>query len=75
MTAHRANIALSNAYVDGRRFGDVVFTVLDVDSKQVRIEWLEWLTMRELVVSYPKSGRVEYAVAKTHGVNIVVHPQ
>jgi hypothetical protein len=39
MTAKRVHIALSNSFVDGRRFGEIVVTLLNVSDSDVRMEW------------------------------------
>jgi hypothetical protein len=71
MTARRTIVALSAPYVDGRRYGDPVVTLLSISGSSVH---LTWRTNRDLAISYPASTDVEYAVSKTRGVKIYLQP-
>ena len=72
MTSRRVNIALSASYLDGRKYGDIVVTFLRITPGDVHIVWR---TKRDLIVTYPASGDVEYAVSKVRGVKIYLQPQ
>jgi hypothetical protein len=72
MTSRRVNVALSAYYVDGRKYGDIVVTFLRITAGDVH---LIWRTKRDLIVTYPASGDVEYAVSKVRGVKIYLQPQ
>jgi len=72
MTATRTIIRFSNAFVDGRTFGDTVVILTGVDSGKVRSVWTN---NREFVVKYPGAASLEFAVARTHGVSIKLEPE
>jgi len=72
MTATRTIIKFSNAVVSGRTFGDTVVVLTGVDCGSVHSTWA---TNREFVVTYPQTGGVEFAVAKTRGVSIKLDPK
>lgn len=72
MTATRTIVKLSNAFIDGRRFGDTVVVLTDVACGNVRCEWS---SNRDFVVHYPHTAGVEFAVAMTHGVRIRLEPE
>jgi hypothetical protein len=65
----RTLVALSNPNVDGVKDGEVVLTLSGV-SDDASIIRLEWQTNRKQQITYPKGATVEYAVTKTHGVEI-----
>jgi hypothetical protein len=67
--ATRTYVALSNAAVDGSERGNVVLTLLHLEKDAGQVT-LTWKTNRVLVITYPASGEIEYAVSKTRGIVI-----
>lgn len=72
MTATRTVVTFSNALVDGRALGSTVLVLTGVDCGAVSCKWT---SNREFVVRYPRIAGVEFAVAKTHGAIITLHPE
>jgi hypothetical protein len=65
----RTLVVLSDAKVDGTKKGEVILTLsrFSEDPSAIR---LEWQTNRKLQILYLNGAVVEYAVTKTHGVEI-----
>jgi hypothetical protein len=73
IAATRTYVTLSNPGVDGWNRGDVVLTLLRLETTG-SVE-LGWKDNRHLRIAYPASAQIGYSVTKIHGVEVELAPQ